>query len=262
MPKSTRKLLTLLCLLLLSPLVAAHDFWIEPEQFRPKAGARVPIRLFVGQDFKGEPVPYIPEIIERYVVATSRGIEPVQAVSGDDPAGSFVATVGLSVIAYESGEFDVKFDTYDEFESYLKKEGLERHIELAARHRERGNIKEIYTRHAKSLLVAPGTSDIAPDKAMGLAMEFVADAIPYGPGAFSARLLYHGAPLEDSLVILFRKDKPMEKIKLRTDKNGRVEVRLPAKGIWLATSVYMIRAPFYVRHDWRSFWASLTFEVY
>lgn len=262
MRQSTRNFLALLWLALFSTQSAAHDFWIEPEHFRPKAGVSVPIRLFVGQDFTGEPVPYIPETIERYMVATARGIEPVQATTGDDPAGSFVPTVGLSVIAYESQEYDVKFDSYDEFERYLKKEGLERHIELAAKHRERGNIKEIYTRHAKALLVTPGTSDIAPDRAMGLAMEFLADAIPYGPGEFSARLLFHGEPLEDSLVILFRKDKPLEKIKVRTDKQGRVVVRLPAKGIWLATSVHMVRAPFYARHDWRSFWASLTFEVY
>lgn len=262
MRQSTRKFIVLLCLALAPATVPAHDFWIEPETFRPKAGARVPIKLYVGQDFSGEAVPYIPEIIERYVVATARGIEPVQATTGDDPAGSFTPTVGLSVIAYESGEFDVKFDTYDEFESYLKKEGLERHIELAAKHRDRGNIKEIYTRHAKSLLVTPGTSDIAPDRALGLAIEFVADAIPYGPGEFSARLFYHGAPLEDALVVLFRKDAPHEKIRVRTDKQGRVQARLPAKGVWLATAVYMVRAPFYARHDWRSFWASLTFEVY
>jgi len=260
--QSTCNFLALLLLCAFAPLAVAHEFWIEPEHFRPKAGARVPIRLFVGQEFKGEPVPYIPEVVERFVVATARGIEPIKSISGDDPAGSFVPTVGLSVIAYESGEFEVKFDTYDEFERYLKKEGLERHIEVASKARERGNIREIYSRHSKSLLVTPGTSDIAPDRTMGLAMEFVAEAVPYGPGNFRARLLYHGAPLEHSLVILFRKDAPQEKIRVRTDKEGRIDVRLPAKGVWLANSVYLVRAPFYVRHDWRSFWASLTFEVY
>jgi len=248
--------------MLFANAATAHDFWVEPARFRPAAGTHVPIRLFVGQDFRGEPVPYIPERIERYVVATARGIEPVHATTGDDPAGSFVPAMGLSVIGYESTEFDVKFDTYEEFERYLKKEGLERHIPTAARHRERGNIKEIYTRHAKALLVTPGTADIAPDRTLGLTLELVAEAIPYGPGEFRARLLYHGMPLTDSLVILFRKDAPLEKIRVRTDKDGRVQARLPARGVWLATSVYMVRAPFYVRHDWRSFWASLTFEVY
>ena len=47
---------------------AAHDFWIEPGSFRLKAGARVPLRLHVGKDFKGDTALFNSEEFVRYIV--------------------------------------------------------------------------------------------------------------------------------------------------------------------------------------------------
>jgi uncharacterized GH25 family protein len=61
-------------------------------------------------------------------------------------------------------------------------------------------------------------------------------------------------------VVAFNKADPLAKLKMRTDKDGRAEFELPRRGVWLVTSVHMIPAPLLSGYDWKSLWASLTFE--
>src|SRR5258706_6750055 len=73
-------------------VAAAHDFWIEPDSFRPQLGARVPLHLHVGMDFKGDAALFNPEQFNRYTVGGPDGEHPVAANLGDEPAGSI--TIG------------------------------------------------------------------------------------------------------------------------------------------------------------------------
>ena len=73
-----RRLLSVVALWL--PLsAAAHDFWIEPASFRPAVGAKVPLRLLVGQDFAGATTVYLPETFERYDTTGPDGKNPSSA---------------------------------------------------------------------------------------------------------------------------------------------------------------------------------------
>jgi uncharacterized GH25 family protein len=74
------------------------------------------------------------------------------------------------------------------------------------------------------------------------------------------QLRYLGRPLENALVVAFNKADPLTKLKARTDAAGHATFKLARPGVWLVTSVHMIPQPWYVRADWESFWASLTFE--
>src|SRR5262245_13746915 len=61
---SSRVLLLKLCsrlvltLLLTTTTLSAHDMWIEPTAFFPDAGKIIGVRLRVGQDFLGDPLPH------------------------------------------------------------------------------------------------------------------------------------------------------------------------------------------------------------
>jgi hypothetical protein len=241
--------------------VAAHDFWIEPQAFRPKPGTTVPLRLFVGQDFKGDSVPYFPQKFERYIVAGPAGTQPIPGVLGDEPAGAMTpAGPGMYVIGLHTRPDSVSFDTPEEFEQYLLKEGLERNLALhQRRHKSGKKIGESYFRCAKSLIAA-GTPDGGADRILGFPLELIAETSPYRNHELRLRLLYEGKPLAGALVVAFNKAKPLAKLKGRTDDNGRVEFTLPRSGIWLVTSVHMIPASFFSGYDWESLWASLTFE--
>jgi hypothetical protein len=240
----------------------AHDFWIEPESFRPAVGQKVPVHLYVGMDFKGDSALFIPERFERYVYVNAQGEKPVPGVLGDDPAGTVTPTVpGLYIIGLHTKPADVTFDTTEEFEKYLIKEGLERNLALHNKRKKLfKEIHETYFRCAKSLVAVGRLEKDAADKLLGFPLELVAETNPYRDRRLRLRLVYHGKPLEGALVVAFNKADPLAKLKMRTDKDGRAEFELPRRGVWLVTSVHMIPAPLLSGYDWKSLWASLTFE--
>jgi len=258
--RNPRRLLIAALLVIAWP-AAAHDFWIEPQAFRPKPGTAVPLRLFVGQDFKGDSVPYFPQKFERYIVAGPAGTQPIPGVLGDEPAGAVTpAAPGLYVIGLHTKPDSVSFDTPGEFEQYLLKEGLERNMALHQRRHKAGTkIGESYFRCAKSLIAAGAPGDEV-DRILGFPLELVAETSPYRTRTLRLRLLYEGKPLAGALVVAFNKAEPLAKLKARTGDNGHVEFILPRSGVWLVTSVHMIPASFFSGYDWESLWASLTFE--
>jgi uncharacterized GH25 family protein len=242
----------------------AHDFWIEPANFAPNAGDKVPLKLFVGQHFTGNSVLYLPEHFERYSAFGADGAEqPVAGNRGDDPAGTMVAGAGVNIVGFHSKKFEVSFDSLPEFEKYLADEGLERNLALAGkRWKLRSGILEVYSRCAKSFIKVGNPSGAWSDHVFGFPLELIATSSPYAAARkLQVQLLYRGKPLEAALVVAFNKHSPHEKVKVRTDQDGRATLPLARDGVWLVTSVHMIPAPLLSRADWESFWASLTFEL-
>jgi len=242
---------------------AAHDFWVEPESFRPVAGAKVPLHLHVGADFKGDSALFNAEQFNRYIVNGPSGDKPVDGRLGDDPAGSItIAGPGLYAVIYDSKKFEVSFDDFTKFADYLKDEGLERNLIVAkARAGGGGRINEMYSRCAKALIAGP-QGDAAPaNHDFGCALELVAESNPFKERDLRLRLLFRGKPVEGVLIQAFSKADPTSKIRIRTDKEGRVAIKLPKGGVWLVKAVHMIPQARFIRGDWESFWASLTFEA-
>jgi hypothetical protein len=261
--RSLRLAVVALIALWLTGPVAAHDFWIEPVTFRPAAGEHVPLKLYVGQHFAGAAVLYNAAQFERYVYADAAGEHSVPGALGDDPAGSLPATTpGLHAVGFYSKPFEVTFDSAEEFEQYLRTEGLERHLYLAKRRARLGRaIVERYTRCAKTLVLAGGAAPTAADPVFGFPLELVALTNPYQRDAsVDIQLLYRGQPLAGALIVAFTKQQPLEKIKLRTDASGRITLPLARPGVWLVTAVHMLPVSWFARVDWESYWASLTFE--
>lgn len=241
--------------------VRAHDFWVEPERFRPEPGNPIAVRIYVGQDFKGEPVIYLPDLFERYVCVGAKGETPVTGVPGDEHARTPALGAGLTVIGYRSIRDRVTFDTAEEFAAYLEKEGL---IAPRAGRTGRRPIVEIYSRAAKSLLHAGPVRAGPGDRPLGFRLELIAERNPYAlrPGeSLPVRLVYENRPLAGALVVAFTKDRPLEKHRVRTDAQGRANLLLDRPGIWLVTAVHLVPAPPRANADWESTWASLTFEL-
>lgn len=243
----------------------AHDFWIEPDTFRPATGAQVRLTLRVGQHFSGESRPYVPQFFERFVYAGPQGERPVAGELGDDPAGRLTAPApGMYVVAYRGRQDYLELEP-KKFDSYLEDEGLETIIRERARRGESDKkSRELYSRCAKSLVAAGGAHGAGYDRSLKLTLELTPEKNPYALAAgdtLPVRLLYQGKPLAGALVVAFRREEPMTKLKLRTGRDGRVALKLSQPGAWLVKSVHMVRVPAGGTADWESFWASLTFEL-
>ena len=250
--------------LLAGSALKAHDFWLEPSSFRPEPGSRVSVRLQVGERLQGEPLPRMPERIERFAVIGPSGETEVVGAAGADPAGWFApSSPGLHWVVYDSNHARAELDG-PKFDAYLGEEGLEAVREQRAG--KAGMVKEIYSRCAKSLLAVGNGPGAGFDRVLGLDLELVPEKNPYAlkPGeALPVRLLHRGKPLSGALVVAISSASPASsdgRIAIRSDASGRAELRLDRPGLWMVKAVHMIPAPAGSAADWESLWASLTFE--
>lgn len=252
--------------LITSGTARAHDFWIEPGAFRTQVNTRVPLRLYVGQDFKGDSLIYLPDLIERYAVVGPGGERAIEAVAGDDPPGELrPERAGLHIVLYRGRRSSATFDTPEEFERYLDKEGLER-VRGRDDYRQRTSrkpIRELFSRCAKAL-VAVGNTDAGADRALGLRLELIAGKNPYARGytdPLPVQLLFEGKPLAGALLVAFNKAEPTHKRQARSGPDGRASLAIDRPGVWLITAVHMLPAPKGTDAEWESLWASLSFEL-
>ena len=270
MPATLSRLVRLAALTLAiatAPAATAHEFWIEPSDFRPAVGEVVTLTLRVGTDLVGDSVPYIRAWIRRYFVVAPDRTYPVVAVIGDEPAGELRAdTPGLYVIAYESTQ-DLARMNRERFRYYVEREGLE-HIAgtFAAALEPDRIVRDHYYRYAKALLVAGSPARPTPgfDRVLGFEIELVPERNPLEmrpDDRLPVRLLYRGKPLADTLVNAYRQARPREPVSARTDAAGRVELLLPDSGMWLLNATHLRPPAAGDDADWESVWASLSFEL-
>ena len=154
----------------------AHDMWIEPTTFSPEPGQVVGVRLRVGQDLLGDPVPRDPALVNQFVVEDAAGRKPVVGRNGTDPAGFLrVAMPGLLVIGYRSNPSAIEL-VAEKFNQYLKEEGLDAVAALRARRKETGaRAHELFSRCAKSLVLSGSPIEAQGDRRLGFPLELVAE---------------------------------------------------------------------------------------
>jgi uncharacterized GH25 family protein len=245
----------------------AHDLWIEPSSFATQPGAIVSVRLRVGEHLVGDPVARDPALIREFFVDDAGERRAAVGRTGSDPAGLVrMASPGLALIAYHSHPSRVRLSG-EKFDRYLKEEGLDRIAALRANAREQGDVRELFSRCAKSLVLTGPSGRSRQDRALGCAVELVSEKNPYALGPLDAgatlpvRLTFQGRPLEGALVVAMSRANPADRQSARSDADGRVRFRLTGGGMWLVKAVHMVAAPAGSDADWESFWASLTFDV-
>lgn len=229
----------------------AHDMWIEPATFWPAAGQPVGVKLRVGQEMLGDPIPRSARLIREFVVVDAAGRRTVMGREGSDPAG--YVRGGEAVIGYWSHPSVVELEA-DKFNLYLKEEGLESVLAERERRKQSGmQVREQFSRCAKSLMAGAG------DQLLGFPLELLAERNPHalGGAALPVRLTYENRPLAGALVVAMNRQRPAEKLTARTDQEGRVRLPLHGDGVWLVKAVHMTPAG----EEWASYWASLTFGL-
>ena len=262
---------TLLAGFLLLPAspAAAHDYWIEPSLFRLDPGDRVLFYLRVGELFRGEPAAFSIERMTRFTIDNvSRRFDvlPLQ----HDPAGmARLNESGLQVVSFENTPSYLELPA-ERFNAYLQAEGLQSILQAREEAGASGQPgREAYSRCAKTLLWVEGGEPPATGagihaRPVGTTLELLPDMNPYGmkaPAALTVKLLYQGQPVPGALVMALSKKAPEEVQRGESGPDGRAEFQLQHSGVWMVKAVHMVPASTLEREDWRSYWASLTFEL-
>lgn len=264
-PRALLRALAAAATVMVAAAADAHDFWIEPSSFAPAPGSAIAVRLKVGEHFDGEIVPRPGWGFLRFDATLGGARRPIVGRPGAAVAGALrIAQPGLHILSYYSEPIELELPA-DRFEEHLRLEGLET---IIAERQRRGESdrpgREVYTRCAKSLVLAGPADAAAGDKAIGLPLELVALRSPYllaAGDALPVQLLHEGRPLAGALVVAIERQRGRERIAARSDADGRVRLALPHPGHWLVKAVHMVPAAAATGADWHSLWASLTFQI-
>ena len=263
--RATQAAVLAACVFLTGASALAHDLWIEPTAFLTEAGKVLGIKLRVGVDLLGDPVPRDPALIDQFIAADRTGTRPIIGRDGEDPAGLLrVSTPGLVIVGYASKASQIVLPA-QKFNEYLVEEGLEQVVNLRAKRNEtNAEARESFARCAKALVSSGPVTAADVDRPLGFTLELIAERNPYSLHAGSSlpvQLLYQKKPLAGALVVAVNRRNPAAKVSARSGKDGRVVLPLSEPGMWLIKAVHMTAAPAGAPSQWDSFWAALTFEL-
>ncbi len=264
-PRAVLACLALLLLGLTGP-AAAHEFWIEPKEFRVEPGSRIVADLKVGQHFRGGAYPYLKSKFVSFKAMDRAGARDIKGDEGDTPALMIPsADKGLKVIWYLATPHRLEFDKWEDFVPYLEQEGLGWVVEA---HKRRGlpesGFTEEYTRCAKALVQVGEPSAEDQDLVTGMPLELIAEKNPYifpDLAELPVRLLWQGKPIGGIQITTFQDNGTVTQRTTRTDPEGRAVIFLQGGGRFLLNAVHVQEAPPGLNAAWESYWASLTFAI-
>lgn len=241
----------------------AHDFWILPHDAMSKNGDKVIFELRIGPGVPGKQTPRLPGLIATFDAQDALGQQNVEGHDGALVIGHLKTRVpGATITSLTTNGAKITLPA-DEFEDYLKEEGLNKIVKARAENGESDQPGvELFYRCAKSVILVDNQSK-GYDNVLGLEHELVplTDPVQYTPGKpFVVRLLASSRPLARLLVKAELNTTPPTILRAITDKNGLASFNLPMKGEWLFSSVDMDVSPV-DGADWKSIWASLTIPV-
>ena len=250
--------LPILCLTGLLGLTApafAHETWLQPEKFVGAVDESITVKLRISDGKTIRDANLKPDRILRFELVQADRHMPLPLTSGDVTESSAPLPLGPAVVVLETEPKHVDLPA-DKFAAYLREQGLS---QIAAERRKRGEAqktaREDFMRCMKTLLT---TDEKAPptDFAQGCPYELVLRRQVSRTLTFDT--LRHGDPEPGQQVRFWNLDTGKLVKIARSDKNGRVTLPLPP-GRWLATSTAMRRSS-ELQADWRSDWASLTWQ--
>ncbi|TGE15818.1 DUF4198 domain-containing protein [Hymenobacter elongatus] len=266
------KLAPFLLVLLLAGTAVAHEFWLLPPRFFVRAGEKINLHVFVGENFTGSRWSGKSSRLTSFVhFAPDDTIDLTKIASQRDTLSTSVELIepGVHLLSFSTNNAFIELNA-DKFNAYLKEDGLER---IVALRQQRGETtqpgRELYRRCAKTLVqVGPTRLDTVKTyaTATGQPLELIPEQNPYGlkaDASLTCLVLYKGQPLPAALVQVWQRSpgQPTQVKKIYANKNGRVLFRLNGAGNYMISTVYMEPATDRKAADWQSTWATLTFGI-
>jgi len=264
--RTPRIVLAAILLLLVASVALAHDLFLKLDTYflAPHTRVRIPVlngtfttsENFIAPDRIADLSVVSPGGRTRLSPATawSRGPDSTSLLSielGD--AGTYVA--GAST---RPRELEL---TAEQFNSYLKEDGLPDVLEARARDNELGRgARERYSKHVKAVFQVGEARTEWFGVVLGYPAEIVPLENPYAiarGATLRVRCLVDGRPVANQPVLW---GGPGAERSTRTDSLGVAQVTLDAAGKWYVKFIHMARAN-RAGLDYESKWATLTFEI-
>lgn len=255
--------------LTLSMSVFAHEYWFEPETFFPAPNAQTVVHLYVGDGLTKdrEERPFQLAKTEMFQIFSAADTLNLKTSLKDEalPIYNFSADkAGNYLLAMERNWSYIKLEP-QQFEDYLREDGMEYIAAERAKAGETGKEgRERYSRFIKSLVQVGDKRDETYKKQVGLKLEITPLENPYSKrvgNSLKFQVTFDGKPLAERTIFADNRLNK-ESLRMTTDKNGKISVKLNQSGLWLVRLVTMRRcAADCGEADWESFWGAFSFGV-
>lgn len=248
-------------LLLFTAPLLGHDLYLMPERFLVQPGESVQVAIHNGDRFPAsEQSPVLARVRDFGIFGGAPAAD--LRIDGSRAVGTLRTSAPGTVLITARTVPNFLSLSPAKFAAYLKEEGLDWVIAEREKRGESGKpSRELYAKHAKSLLVVGSPGD-RWRVAAGLALEFLPESDP-GGAAVRYVVLWKGQPAPGLRVELSRawNGRSTTKILGFTDAQGGISVAVPGPGRYRLHTVGMRRSAQTQQADWESDWASLTWEV-
>ncbi len=253
-------------LLVLLTLTKGHEFWMQPTKFFYKAGEKLIVSFKVGENFMGEPWDLKRDRIETFQLhqftKTTNLLDSLKEGKQDNLSYT-LKEEGTYMVAMQSTNAFVEMSG-EEFNTYLKEDGLDDILEHRKNTNTTAPAKEFYSRHTKLLVqVGEKNADVFK-KILGFPVEVVPEKNPYAlkvgdPIRF--KILFDGKPMFGVRTKVWNRFDNRTTIQnIYTEKDGTFEVRISNPGPWMVSVVRMVPSTDPMA-EWQSYWGSLIFGI-
>jgi hypothetical protein len=269
---STRAAALVLTLAAALSAARAHDFSILPSDGNARPDQPFDLAMHVGEVFPGDEVAWRAGHVVELAIVDAHGRRDIESpeIAGDPAKARLSLRVpGTAVVALTT---DASYITLEaaKFDAYLDEE--QHHAAIEERRKglaPRGDGRERYTRHVKTILNPRGPSASVALTHVGLTLEIVPERSLAGirpGGKVPVRVFFRGEPVPGGRLCASDAAHPGDDAHPYAwcgtlDGAGRIEAPVGGRGWEMLRTTRMI--PIYddPKADWHSFWASLTFPV-
>jgi len=265
-----RLLIASAAVIILCISLTGHEFWIQPGLTHIVVGQRIPLELTIGENFTGERWQGKGNKVQAYTHYFRNeseelllSLEPGEGIV--DLPDFIPRTEGTHMLTLATHNNYIEMPA-NEFEDYLKEDGLMAAFNYRNDHNEKQKIgRERYRRCAKVLIQVGDDVDHTYRKETNLILDIIPLKNPYTHAkedGLTFRVLYEGYPLPDAMVKWWRKDADsVETDFLFTSEKGDVTFSAATPGLYMISVVHMIRLNNDPGADWQSTWSSLVFGI-
>lgn len=253
---------------------AAHDFWVQPNEYWLAPQVTTGLTLQVGHGPFRQRSPIRVNRITRFEARSSDGssldlraaLHPGEAASDGELR---FQTPGTYVLVLTTDARAQSHLPALRFNDYLNAEGLTPALQERERsHRANADGSETYSRIAKSIVqIGPAAAETAAQvtRPLGLPLEIVPEQSPYAvprPALLPVRVFYEGQPLPGALIKLTNLAQDAEPVEThRTDSDGRASFEMPKEGAWLLNVIWTKPLPPTCETDFETVFSSLSFGL-
>ncbi len=262
-----KRLSALISVMVITSIVQAHEFWLQPKKFKYALGEEIKLDFMVGENYTGEYWSMNKHKVEKMVLHrlnTELDLANEVKLSQGNNLGFKTDKEGTYLFALQSNPAYIELEG-EKFNDYLKEDGLDYILDERTKS---GSLNkkstEFYTRFAKLLVQTGNKTDDTFKKKIGLRYEIIPDQNPYALKVgdhLQCWVLFEGKPAAHALVKVWNKVNTTTFLQnIYTENDGTMRFPLSASGPWMVSSVKMIHSE-KEGAEYHSLWASLVFGI-